>query len=219
MPKTKLGLVDWKRLYRDAVEILRSLDFDLDVHQRAEVLDAAGQQIVEIACTLSVLARILILDEPSSVLGSGELVRLFRTIRKLRAAGASVVYVSHRLEEIFEIADRITVLKDGQAVGTYTPDGDVDSAFLIRRMVGQGWVERSPNVSDTRGNVRLRIERLGRNGAFYDLSFELHADEILGLAGPSRIRPYRPLQGHLWRLTNRLRKDLCQRNTCSARVS
>ena len=183
MPRTKLGLVDWKWLYRDAVALLRRLDFDLDVHRPAGDLDAAGQQIVEIARALSVSAQVLIMDEPSAVLGTSELERLFRIIRRLRAAGTSVVYVSHRLEEVFRISDRATVLKDGQTVGTYALDGEVDSAFLIRRMVGRGWVDRAPELPARTGGELLRVEGLTRQGTFEDVSFELHGGEILGLAG------------------------------------
>ena len=183
MPGTKLGLVDWKKLYRDAVALLRRLDFDLDVHRPAGDLDAAGQQITEIARALSVSAQVLIMDEPSAVLGSSELERLFRIIRKLRAAGTAIVYVSHRLEEVFRISDRATVLKDGRIVGTYALDGDVDPSFLIRRMVGREWVERSPDLPSRTGDELLRVEGLTREGAFEDVSLGLHGGEILGLAG------------------------------------
>lgn len=146
-------------------------------------MDAAGQQVAEIARALSVSAQVLIMDEPSAVLGSSELERLFRIIRKLRAEGTSIVYVSHRLEEIFWISDRATVLKDGRTVGTYTLNGEVDPSFLIRRMVGRGWIERSPELPARTGDELLRIEGLTRGGAFENVSFELHRREVLGLAG------------------------------------
>ena len=183
MPKTKLGLVDWKKLYRDAVALLRRLDFNLDVHRPARDLDAASQQVAEIARALSVSAQVLIMDEPSAVLGSSELDRLFSIIRKLRARGKSIVYVSHRLQEIFQISDRATVLKDGRIVGTYSLDGRVDPNFLIRKMVGHGWVERSLELPAGTGRELLRVEELTREGAFENVSFALHAGEILGLAG------------------------------------
>ena len=151
MPKTRLGLVDWKKLYRDAIALLRRLDFGLDVHRRAGDLDAASQQVSEIARALSVSAQVLIMDEPSAVLGSSELDRLFRIIRKLKAEGKAIIYVSHRLQEIFQIADRATVLKDGQIVGTFSLDGQMDPSFLIRKMVGQGWVERSLELPGSGG--------------------------------------------------------------------
>ena len=183
MPKTKLGLVDWKKLYRDAIALLRRLDFTLDVHRPAGNLDAASQQVAEIARALSVSAQVLIMDEPSAVLGSSELERLFRIIRKLRAEGKAIVYVSHRLQEVFQISDRATVLKDGRIVGTYSLDGQLDPSFLIRKMVGKGWVERSPELPAGTGKELLRVEDLARKGAFENVSFKLRAGEILGLAG------------------------------------
>src|SRR5437867_8958924 len=109
MPVTRLGLVDWPRLFREAKELLGRLDFDLDGHQTVQNLGAAGRQITEIARALSLDAKVLIMDEPSAVLGPNELERLFRIIRKLRAQGKTVLYISHRLAEIFDIVDRVTV--------------------------------------------------------------------------------------------------------------
>ena len=183
MPKTRLGLVDWKKLYREANELLQQLDFKLDVHQQAGTLGAAGQQVAEIARALSVSARVLIMDEPSAVLGSSELKRLFRIIRRLRAAGKTIVYVSHRLKEVLQISDRVTVLKDGRIVGTYSFDDQVDSTFLIRKMVGRNWTERSPELPNRTGDELLSVEGLTRNGSFERVSFKLRAGEILGLAG------------------------------------
>ena len=183
MPKTRLGLVDWKKLYRDAIALLRRLDFSLDIHRPAGDLDAASQQVAEIARALSVSAHVLIMDEPSAVLGSSELDRLFRIIHKLKVEGKAIIYVSHRLQEIFQIADRATVLKDGQIVGTFPLDGPMDPSFLIRKMVGQGWVERSLEIPAATGKELLRVEGLTRNGAFESVSFKLRAGEILGLAG------------------------------------
>jgi ABC-type sugar transport system ATPase subunit len=183
MPKTRLGLVDWKKLYRDAIVLLRHLDFGLDVHRSAGDLDAASRQVTEIARALSVSAQVLIMDEPSAVLGPSELDKLFRIIRKLKAEGKTIIYVSHRLREIFQIADRVTVLKDGNLVGTFSLDGRMDPSFLIRKMVDGGWVERSLEIPAAEGDERLRVEDLTRKGAFENISFQLHAGEVLGLAG------------------------------------
>ena len=182
-PKTRWGLVDWKRLFRDSVALLERLEFSLDVHRRAGDLDAASQQVTEIARALSVSARVLIMDEPSAVLGSSELARLFAIIRKLKAEGSSVIYVSHRLREIFEISDRATVLKDGRLVGTYPLQSGLDPSFLIKKMVGQEWIERTPTISGETGDELLRVEGLSKEGAFRNVSFTLRAGEILGLAG------------------------------------
>ena len=183
MPKTKLGLVDWKKLYRDAIALLGYLDFSLDVHGPAGDLDAASRQVTEIARALSVSAQVLIMDEPSAVLGPSELDKLFRIIRKLKAEGKTIIYVSHRLREIFQIADRVTVLKDGKIVGTFPLDGRIDRSFLIRKMVGGGWVERPLEKPAAGDHELLRVEDLTRKGAFENISFKLHAGEVLGLAG------------------------------------
>jgi ABC-type sugar transport system ATPase subunit len=183
MPRTWLGLVDWRTLFRDAAELLRSLDFMLDVRRLAASLGAAGRQVTEIARALSVEARVLIMDEPSAVLGPSELEKLFRTIRMLRTQGRTILYISHRLAEIFEIADRVTVLKDGRVVGTYDVGGEVDRTFLISRMVGRQWSEQFPERPAPGGEEILRVEGLSRRGAFEDVTFTLHAGEILGLAG------------------------------------
>ena len=183
MPKTRLGLVDWKKLYSSATALLEHLDFGLDVHRPAGKLDAASQQVVEIARALSVSARVLIMDEPSAVLGSNELDRLFQIVGRLREEGKAIVYVSHRLEEIFRISDRATVLKDGQRVGTYALDGRLEPTFLIRKMIGEKWAERSPALPAGTGKELLRVEGLSKQGAFRDVTFDLRSGEILGLAG------------------------------------
>src|SRR5438128_1813847 len=128
-------------------------------------------------------AKVLIMDEPSAVLGPKELERLFRIIRKLRAQGKTVLYISHRLAEIFDIADRVTVLKDGRLVGTYAVDGEISRTFLIGRMVGREWSDQFPARAGRRGRELLRVENLARRGAFEDVNLTLHAGEIVGLAG------------------------------------
>ena len=183
VPTTSLGVVDWSKLHRNAVELLDRLDLSLEVHRRAGDLDAASQQITEIARALSVSARVLIMDEPSAVLGASELARLFAIIRKLKAEGTAIIYVSHRLQEVFEISDRATVLKDGRAVGTYALGGEVDASFLIRKIVGSEWVERAPERPRGPGAELLRVEALTKNRSFKKVSFALHSGEIVGLAG------------------------------------
>ncbi len=183
MPKNRLGLVRWKQLYSDAIGLLEHLGFSLDEHRRAGDLDVASQQVTEIARALSVSAQVLIMDEPSAVLGPSELGKLFRIIRKLKSQGKTVIYVSHRLEEIFQISDRVTVLRDGKIVGTYSLDNQVHPSFFIRKMVGKDWVERSLKLPKATGSELLRIQNLTREGAFENISFKVHAGEILGFAG------------------------------------
>ena len=182
-PRGRFGLVDWKRLYGEARSLLERLDADLDPRRPVKRLGAGERRIVEIARALAVSAKVLILDEPSAVLGPREIEKLFDILRKLKAHGRTVLYISHRLEEIFEIADRVTVLRDGRAVGVYRLDGKVDQAFLVSRMAGREWIERFPKTSSERGPERLSVERLTRRGVFEDVSFQIHAGEIVGMAG------------------------------------
>ena len=183
MPSGRFGLVDWKTLFREARSLLERLDSDLDPRRPVKDLGAGERRIIEIARALSVSAKVLILDEPSAVLGPRELEKLFDILRKLKAEGRTILYISHRLEEIFEIADRVTVLRDGRLVGVYPLDGRVDRAFLVSRMVGREWNEQFPEKSAEQGPERLSVEGLTRNGTFEDVSFRLHGGEVVGLAG------------------------------------
>jgi ABC-type sugar transport system ATPase subunit len=183
LPRTRLGLVDWDQLYRDAAEVLNRLNFKLDVRQPVRTLGAAARQVVEIARALSLDARILILDEPTAVVGPSEVEKLFAIIRGLKAHGVTVLYVSHRLSEIFAIADRVTVLKDGRVVGTHDVDARIDRDFIVGEMVGRAWRDQFPERVTGSGAEVLRVEGLTRAPIFEDVSFTIHAGEILGLAG------------------------------------
>ncbi len=183
VPLNAAGLVDWDRLHRDASELLRRLAFELDVRRLVRTLGAAGRQVTEIARALSLDAKIVILDEPTAVLGPSEVDKLFEIIRGLQAEGVTILYISHRLAEIFAIADRVTVLKDGQLVGTYDVEGRIDRDFLVSRMVGREWSDQFPERVTVTGDEVLRVEGLTRSRVFEDVSFKLHAGEILGLAG------------------------------------
>jgi ABC-type sugar transport system ATPase subunit len=183
LPRTRLGLVDWDRLYRDAAEVLSRLDFTLDVRQPVRALGAAARQVTEIARALSLDARILILDEPTAVVGPSEVEKLFAIIRGLKAQGVTILYVSHRLSEIFAIADRVTVLKDGRVVSTYDVDARIDRDFIVGQMVGRAWRDQFPERVSGSSDEVLRLEGLTRSPIFEDVSFTIHAGEILGLAG------------------------------------
>jgi ribose transport system ATP-binding protein len=147
-------------------------------------LSVAEQQMVEIAKALSVESQVLVMDEPSATLTEHELASLFEQIRGLRSEGVSVIYISHRLEEIFEIADRVTVLRDGEVVGT-APVAELDAAQIIRMMVGR---EITAEVQESRGSGErqeelLRVEGLACGRKVRDVSFTLHRGEVLGVAG------------------------------------
>ncbi len=183
LPRGANGLIDWNRLFRDAEAVLRRIDFDLDVRRPVSVYGAAGRQVTEIARALSLDAKILILDEPTAVLGPSEVEKLFTIIRGLQAQGVTVLYVSHRLAEIFAIADRVTVLKDGQLVGTFAVDDQIDRDFLVGKMVGREWSDHFPEPVRAGETEVLRVEGLSREHVFADVSFTLYEGEILGLAG------------------------------------
>jgi ABC-type sugar transport system ATPase subunit len=184
MPDSRLpGCVDWGEAYRRADEILRSIGFvGIDVRQVVRNMSVSHQQMVEIAKAVAVRPRILILDEPSAVLSQEELDRLFALVRQLRQQGTLILYISHRLDEVFEIADRITVLKDGQLVGTVRPR-ETDQGRLIRMMVGRSLGEIFPARQPAWDEVALEVHNLGRAGSFSDISFSVHRGEVLGMSG------------------------------------
>jgi len=175
--------VDWAETNRRAHALLSELGFTgLDVRARVSRLSVSHQQVVEIAKALAEKPRILILDEPSAVLSKEELAVLFSLILRLKSEGTLVLYISHRLEEVFEIADRITVLRDGQLVGTVRT-AEVSQNDLIRMMVGRSVEEIYPPRAACRGGEVLRVEGLGRAGEFRDISFSVHRGEVLGMFG------------------------------------
>ena len=177
------GIVDWAVMARDAEGTLARLGIALDVHVRVGDLSVAQQQMVEIARALSLRARVVIMDEPSTVLAGHELERLFAMIAALKAQGVAIIYISHRLEEVFRIADRATVLRDGQVMATLNP-AETTRTALIRLMVGREVQEseRGAGRSSDREPV-LEVHGLCAEGFLRDISFTLHRGEILGVAG------------------------------------
>jgi rhamnose transport system ATP-binding protein len=176
------GRIDWRRLYSDAEKLLESLGVHLELKQKARNLTIAQQQMVEIARAFSINARILIMDEPTSSLTLHEVDDLFRLVRRLRAEGTAILFISHRLDELSALADRVTVLRDGAYVGTKSMK-DVTRDDLIRMMVGRTITNLFPKQDVKAGKVVLKVDRLSREGAFRDISFELREGEILGMAG------------------------------------
>ena len=181
-PMTLGRRIDWRKLYSESERLLASLGVHLDLKQKARSLSIAQQQMVEIARAFSINARILIMDEPTSSLTLNEVADLFRLVRRLRDEGTAIIFISHRLEELFELADRVTVLRDGAYVDT-RPMKDVTRDDLIRMMVGRKISNLFPKQDVQAGEVALKVERLTREGAFWDVSFELRKGEILGMAG------------------------------------
>jgi rhamnose transport system ATP-binding protein len=175
--------VDWAARTRRATELLDRIGASIDPARLVETLSMPEQQMVEIAKALGVAARILIMDEPTASLTDREVERLFRVIHLLRSQGVGIVYISHRFEEIFAVADRITVLRDGQTVGTATKD-HVDRQGLIRMMVGRELDAVFPKRTVTIGEVALELRGVShRATGLRDISLSVRRGEILGLAG------------------------------------
>jgi ABC-type sugar transport system ATPase subunit len=184
MPTTRVSsVVDWKKAFLRAENILKEIGFTgIDVRKMVNQLSVSHQQMVEIAKAVADHRKVLILDEPSAVLSQEELNRLFALIRQLKAQGTIILYISHRLDEVFEIADRITVLKDGQLVGTVRPQ-ESDQNQLIRMMVGRNLGEIFPVRNPPSGEVVLEVKELTLKNSFSDISFSLRQGEILGMFG------------------------------------
>jgi ABC-type sugar transport system ATPase subunit len=176
------GVVDFGALRRRAEELLGSLGVSLPLGRAAGELTVAQQQIIEIARALSLDARILVLDEPSAVLTPHELDALFRLVRALRARGVAVLYISHRLEELFDLADDVTVLRDGRHIST-RPVGEVTRQGLILDMVGRDLSEEFPPRSCPVGEAVLRVRGLSAGRRFREVSFDVRAGEVFALTG------------------------------------
>jgi ABC-type sugar transport system ATPase subunit len=175
--------LDRGRLRRQAAALLAQIGLDVDVDRPLSSLSIAQEQLVQIAAALGVGAKIIVFDEPTSSLGRGEVDRLFALIRRLRESGVTIIYVSHRLEEIFELCQTVTVLRDGRHVAT-RPIGTLDHNELVRMMVGRDLEPATPaTTAQAHGAVRMQVRRFTSRGRFADFSLELHSGEIVGLAG------------------------------------
>jgi ABC-type sugar transport system ATPase subunit len=184
MPTRRLKwVVDWKLAHQQAVQKLAEIGFTgLNVHTQVARLSVSQQQMVEIAKAAVTRPRIWILDEPSAVLSQEELKRLFDLIQQLKQESALILYISHRLEEVFQVADRITVLKDGEMIGTVKP-AEVDQNQLIKMMVGRDLGELFPRRQPNLGGEALAVKDFSREGSFDKVSFSLRRGEIVGLFG------------------------------------
>jgi ribose transport system ATP-binding protein len=184
MPSHRLKwLVDWKQAHLQAAQKLAEFGFTgLNVRAQVGRLSVSQQQMVEIAKAAVTRPRIWILDEPSAVLSQEELNRLFELIRQLKQESALILYISHRLEEVYQVADRITVLKDGELIGTVTP-AEADQNQLIKMMVGRDLGELFPRRASNPGEEALSVKDFSRTGAFSGVSFSLRRGEIVGLFG------------------------------------
>jgi len=176
------GIIDFRTMYAEAQKCIDALGVKLNVHTPINRLSVAQQQMVEVAKATSRNSSIIAMDEPSATLTEHELQNLFGLIRSLKAKGVSIIYISHRLEEIFEIADRVTVLRDGKLVGT-KPIAETDRDEIIRMMVGRELKEKIPKQTAKRGSPALTVKGLSRKGVLHDINLNVHQGEVLGIAG------------------------------------
>ncbi|MBI9108812.1 MAG: sugar ABC transporter ATP-binding protein [Spirochaetales bacterium] len=176
-------LIDYRTMRDEAQKLLSGLGLTIDVNQKVKNLSVAQQQMVEIAKALSMNAELIVMDEPTATLTDREIEFLFGTIRTLRSQGKTIIYISHRLEEIFEVCDRVTILKDGKTVGTENVP-DLDKDRMIKMMVGRTLGEYYPDRSTARkGDKVLEVRNITRKGVLNDISFSAYAGEILGISG------------------------------------
>jgi ribose transport system ATP-binding protein len=176
------GLVDWRRMRAEAERLLHGLGQTIDVRRAAGGLGLAQQQMVELARALTDEARVLVMDEPTSTLTGVEVEQLFDTTARLIARGVAVVYISHRMNEVFRIGHRVTVLRDGRNVATRAL-ADVTVAELVQMMANRDVSDQYPRRQVARGRELLRVEGLSRRGILHDIHLSLHAGEILGIGG------------------------------------
>ncbi len=180
--KMRFGIVQWKEMYDEADRLLQELNADFTSRELMGNLSVAQQQMVEIAKALSMNAKILIMDEPTAALTKRESEELYRITRKLRDEGVAIIFISHRFEDMYALASRVTVFRDAQYIGTYNVD-EITNADLIKAMVGREIKDLFPKPQVEIGDEVLRVEGLSRTGYFKDVSFHVNRGEILGLTG------------------------------------
>lgn len=178
----KFGIIQWKEMNKQAGELLGRLDADFKSTDEMGTLSVAQQQMVEIAKALSTNARIIILDEPTAALTKNESENLYKIVDKLKEEGVSIIFISHRFEDMFRLADRVTVFRDSKYINSHVVAETTESE-LIKEMVGREISDLFPKPVIEIGDEILRLENFSRTGYFKDVSFEVHAGEIVGLTG------------------------------------
>ena len=176
------NVIDWASLKKQAKELLDRLGFDFDVDKPVGKLSTAEKQLVEIAKALSLNAKIIVMDEPTSSLTKNEVELFFPIIKRLREDGITVIYISHKLEEVFQICDRVSVMRDGKIVGE-SDVCDITREQIIEMMVGRSLSMEYPPRTAEPGEVVMEVRNLSRGKKLHDISFQLHRGEILGIAG------------------------------------
>ncbi|KAF0822209.1 sugar ABC transporter ATP-binding protein [Cytobacillus firmus] len=174
--------INWKSAEEIARKALKELDVEIDIHLPVEKLSIAQQQLIEIARALAFESKLIVMDEPTSSLSSGEVEKLYKVINDLKSRGISIIFVSHKLKELFTVSDRFTVLRDGKYVGTYE-SSELDEDRLINLMVGRTVLYEKNKSRNMAGETIFEVENLSKDGNFKDISFELKKGEVLGITG------------------------------------
>ncbi len=178
----RMGWVDHKKLYQQTQELFDELEIDIDPTSKMVELSIANMQMVEIATAISYDSKLIIMDEPTSAITEKEVAHLFRMINVLRDKGVAIIYITHKMDEVFEISDEVTVLRDGQFVGTEKAS-DIDKNKLISMMVGRELTNFFPKEDADITDVKLEARNISLGGKFKNVSFEVRKGEILGFAG------------------------------------
>ncbi len=179
---TKVGTVDWRAMHKEAEVLLNKIGSKIDPKATMGNLTVAEQQIVEIAKAISINAKILIMDEPTAALSKRECEQLYTITEKLRDEGCSVIFISHRFEDMYRLATRVTVFRDSEYIGTWNVD-EISNEVLISKMVGREIKDIYPKIPVKRGKEILRVEHLSKTGFYKDISFSVHEGEILAITG------------------------------------
>jgi len=180
--KKKTGMIDWPVMREDTRKVLETLSLALDPDATVSTLSAAEQQLVEIAKAISMDSSLLIMDEPTAALGLTETKHLMDLIRRLTAQGKAILYISHRLDEVFGIADRVTILKDGRRVKT-APISELKVSEVVRMMVGFDIGQHYPKERNVKEQPRLEVEHMSTDNGVHDVSFTFNVGEVFGLGG------------------------------------
>ncbi len=181
-PRNKFGLIDHQKMYVDSIEVLKEIDINEDPKTHMVELTVAKMQMIEIAKAISYDSKLIIMDEPTSALTEKEIKQLFGIMRRLKAQGKSIIYISHKLDEIYEVTDRVTVYRDGEYIGAEDTK-DLPEDKMIKMMVGREVSELFPKTPCSIGDLMLEVENLSHRKFFKDVSFNVRKGEILGIAG------------------------------------
>ncbi|MGF6598887.1 rhamnose transport system ATP-binding protein [Paraburkholderia sp. GAS448] len=181
-PVDRVGRIQYDAMHREVRDLLASLGVDLRAEQLVRGLSIADQQVIEIAKALSLNANVLIMDEPTAALSLPEVERLFTIVRRLRERDVAILFITHRLDEVFALSQHVTIMRDGAKVFD-APTADLSTAAIVAKMVGRDLESFYPKADVTPGEVRLSVRGLTRIGVFKDISFDVRAGEIVALAG------------------------------------